>query len=407
MSEHEQMDQADITENGTSGRRDLFTKAGAAAAVAAVAGLAVSKSAEAADGGNMLIGRNNEGNTLNTTRLTGGTSLYVVDGISPFGSEASIRGSASADDHAGVRGEATGSAGHGVRGISSGSGGAGVRGENSGSEGSGVYGLTTANGSTGGGVYGRNNGDGHGVKGQATAASGAGVYGLHTASGGRGVYGHHDNASQWGTGVIGVAALGIGIEGRGTDYDLHAGSSGRLGLGKAGNSGSPSDSGTIGTIARDSAGNLWYCYAANKWQRVAGPAAAGSFHPIAPVRVFDSRNPAFPSPGGFAASTSRVISVKDGRNKDTGAITSADAVPAGATAVAFNVTGTNAAGGNFLSNVPGDVTTTSVSTLNWSGPGISIANAGLSKLDGSRQVRIIAGPGGAFDAIIDISGYYI
>ena len=396
MSEHEeQQNGTDEVATPSSGRRELFTKAGAAAAVVAVAGLASSKTAEAADGGNMLIGRNNVGNTSNSTVLSGGSSFYVIDGVTNGGNSSSIRGANSTDDHSGVRGEATGSAGRGVYGTSSGSNGVGV------------YGLNDGAGTNGAGVVGRNIGGSHGVRGEATNAAGAGVYGIHSTAGGRGVYGNYDGTTEAGTGVLGIAALGVGVDGRGTEYDFKAGSSGRLGLDKVGHDGTPTDGAAIGTVARDSAGNLWYCYAANKWQRLAGPAAAGSFHPIAPVRVFDSRNPAFPSPGGFAASTSRIISVKDGRDKDTGAVTAADAVPAGATAVAFNVTGTNTAGGNFLAIVPGDVVATSVSTLNWSGPGISIANAGLSKLDGSRQLRIIAGPGGAFDAIIDISGYYI
>jgi hypothetical protein len=294
-----------------------------------------------------------------------------------------------------------------VYGISTGKGGAGVRGDNSGAEGSGVYGVSSANGSSGGGVYGRNAADGHGVKGLATAASGAGVYGLHTKLGGRGIYGHHDNSTQVGTGVIGVAALGVGVDGRGTQFDLRAGSSGRLGLDKAGNSGSPSDSGAVGTIARDSTGNLWYCYAANKWQRLGGPAGGGSFHPIAPVRVFDSRNTGFPNDGTIVADSFRVINVKDGRDRTTGAVTEANAVPAGATAVAFNVTATDTTAWGFLSVVPGNVASTSVSTLNWVDRANTIANSAVSKLDGSRQLRIIAGPGSDFAAIIDISGYYL
>jgi hypothetical protein len=391
----------------TTGRRQLITKAGAAAAVAAVAGLAASQSAEAADGGNMLIGRVNTGIPANTTRLTGGTSFYVVNGVSPDGDSASIRGSASTANYAGVKGASSGSSGKGVYGVSTGSAGVGVYGASSGSNGVGVYGATTAIGTDAAGVFGRNTGDGPGVKGYSTDTSSAGVYGVHSTSGGRGVYGHFDNSSSAGTGVLGLAALGVGVEGRGSEYDVLANGNGRVGLAKAGNSGSPTATGAVGTIARDAAGILWYCYATNKWQRLGGPAAAGAFHPIAPVRVLDTRKAAFPSDGVFTASTSRVISVKDGRDKDTGAVTAANAVPEGATAVTFNVTAVDTGSRNFLAVVPGDVTTTSVSTVNWPGPVTAIANASVSKLDGSRQLRIIAGPGGTFHAIIDITGYYI
>jgi len=339
----------------TTDRRSLFTKGAAVAAVAAVAGLSSSRTVQAANGDTMFVGTTHPGTT--TTALSGGSSFRVVDGEST--ASASIYGS---------------------QGASAGS--YGVRGAHSGSSGTGVFG-------------------------EAAGSSGRGVYGKTTGSQGIAVYGQHLGNTNTGNGVSGISDNGAGLIGSGTTYDVLANGNGRLGLTKSGNSGSSTDTGGIGTVARDSSGNLWYCYATNKWQRLGGPAAAGSFHPITPVRVFDSRNAGFPTPGDFTASSDRVVSVKDGRDQTTGAVTTANAVPSGATAVAFNVTGTNTAGGNFLAVVPGDVASTDVSTLNWSGPGASIANASVSKLDGSRQVRIIAGPGGAFDAIVDITGYYL
>ncbi len=404
----------------TNGRRDLFTKAGAAVAVAAVAGLAASKSAEAADGGNMLIGRGNVGIPTDTTTLTGGTSLRVVDGTSPNGQDSSIFGEASADDHSGVRGEASGSAGWGVYGISTGSGGrgvygtnsgdsgTGVRGENSASGGFGVYGLHSAVGTDSAGVYGRNTGSGHGVWGLTSDASAAGVYGLTTQENGVGVYGFHDNSSADGIGVLGSSGRGNGVVGRGASYDVLADQSGKIGLAKVGTTGATAN-GTVGTMARDADGNLWYCYATNKWEQVTGlaaPANPPQFTAITPIRAYDSRIAAVPQSGVFAANSNKVISVKDGRDQVTGVVDSADAVPAGAKAVAFNVTATNTTAGSFLAVVPGDVASSAVSSLNWSGPGISIANAGIVGIDASRQIRVIAGPVGTFDAIVDITGYF-
>jgi hypothetical protein len=400
----------------TNGRRELFTKAGAAAAVAAVAGLAVSKSAEAANGDPLTIGVVNSGTA--TTRLSGGSSLYVLNGTSFDGQNSSIRGQATADDHNGVRGEASGSAGWGVYGISSGSGGRGVfgtnsgnsgigvRGENSASGGFGVYGLNSAVGTDSAGAYGRNTGSGHGVWGLTTDPAGAGVYGITTEENGVGVYGNHDNSSADGIGVLGVSARGNGVVGRGVNYDVLADQSGRLGLTKAGHSGSASANGSVGTIARDDTGNLWYCYATNAWQQLTGSSSPTAFYPITPIRAYDSRIGAIPESGAFAANSSKVISIKDGRHVSTGAVDAANAVPSGATAVAFNVTATNTTGGSFLAVVPGNVASSAVSSLNWTGPGVSIANAGIVGIDGSRQVRIIAGPVGTFDAIIDITGYY-
>jgi hypothetical protein len=244
-----------------------------------------------------------------------------------------------------------------------------------------------------------------GVRGDSSVTLGRGVYGRATATDGSGVYGEFDGGTVPGTGVSGVSDNGIGVRGNGTTYDLFAGGVGRIGLVQS--TVTTSTSGSIGTIARDADGVLWYCYAANKWQRIGGAALAGGFTPIVPVRVFDSRNAAFPDAGSFTASSNRVIGVKDGRDQDTGAVTTANAVPAGATAVTFNVTATNTVGGNFLAVVPGDVVSIDVSTLNWSTTGVSIANASVSKLDDSRQLRIIGGPGGSFDCIVDITGYYL
>lgn len=56
----------------------------------------------------------------------------------------------------------------------------------------------------------------------------------------------------------------------------------------------------------------------------------------------------------------------------------------------------------FPSVLPGDVAERSVSSLDWSGPGISIANAGIVGIDADREIDVIAGPGGSFEAIIDI-----
>jgi hypothetical protein len=245
-----------------------------------------------------------------------------------------------------------------------------------------------------------------GVRGDSGITSGIGVYGLASASSGVGVYGEFEGGgTASGAGVRGVSDNGIGVRGDGTSFDLYAGTSGKLGLATA--TVTATTNGSIGTIARDSAGVLWYCYAANKWQRIGGAALAGGFTPITPVRVFDSRNAAFPTSGSFTAGSNRVISVKDGRDQTSGAVTTANAVPAGATAVTFNVTATNTVGGNFLAVVPGNVATTDVSTLNWTTTGVSIANASVSKLDGSRQLRIIGGGGGSFDCIVDITGYYL
>ena len=227
-------------------RRDLFGKAAIAAAVTTVAGLSMAKSAAAANGDVVNVGAAETGTA--TTSLGGGSTFLVTDGTS------------------------TGVTGTGAR------------------EGS-IYGRTTlfqhvgvlgwASGTEGWGVYGKSSG-----------TSGRGVYGLNTATGGVGVYGEHNNTSTSGNGVIGVSNFGVGVAGSGTTYDFHAQGSGKLLLAGTGVT-NPPTGGVAGTIAKDSAGNLWVCVAPDTpgtWRKLAGPSTAGSLQLLAsPKRVYSSR----------------------------------------------------------------------------------------------------------------------
>ena len=340
-------------------RRSLLGKGAAVAAVAAVAGIASSKQVQAANGDTMNVGTTTSGTA--TTKVAGGSTFWAEDGSST--ASASLYGSQSGTD-----------------------GAYGVRGKHDGTLGTGVFS-------------------------EAGGSSGRGVHGKSSGSAGLGVVGEHLGDTRAGTGVRGVSDRGVGVIGAGTVYDLQADGSGRVGLTKAGNSGTTTTTGTVGTIARDSNGNLWYCYASGLWQRLGGPNAAGAFHAIAPVRAFDSRIGAIPASGRIAASEARVVSVKDGRDNITGAVTLANAVPIGAKAVAYNVTATATVvtgfPQNFLSVVPGNVASTQVASLNWSGPNVDIGNAGIVGIDGSRQVTIIGGPNGTFHGVLDITGYFI
>ncbi|MEO5837444.1 MAG: hypothetical protein ABIQ73_29440 [Acidimicrobiales bacterium] len=70
------------------------------------------------------------------------------------------------------------------------------------------------------------------------------------------------------------------------------------------------------------------------------------------------------------------------------------------------MTGTTDA--NFIAVSPGNAASFTASTVNWSGPGASVANGGVCKLDASRQLKIFMGdqPGSAH-IILDITGYYL
>ena len=214
-----------------------------------------------------------------------------------------------------------------------------------------------------------------------------------------GVYGY--SASS--VGVLGAG--GTGVEGRGAASDFRASYSGIIHISVAGVA-NPPVGGLAGMLARDASGSLWYCYAAGLWRKVAGATTGGSFHPITPIRAYDSRAAA-PTPGVMGPNSSRVVSVKDGRDS-VGVVTAANAVPAGATAVSFNVTATGTTGPNFLAVVPGDAASFTTSNINWVSAGESIANSGIVKLDALRQIKVFNGDqSGSTHFIIDVSGFFL
>jgi hypothetical protein len=206
--------------------------------------------------------------------------------------------------------------------------------------------------------------------------------------------------------AIGVGTLSYGVLAQGNRAALLLTPLGTAGPARA-------DAHALGEVIEDSDGNLWLNVLAGtpgSWRKLAGPATAGSFHPISQVRVYDSRSPA-PTPGKLATGGSRVVSVKDGRDPSSGNPTALNAVPLGATAVTGNITVTNTTGnlGGFLTIMPGDAAALVGSSVNWFGPGQNTANSFTAKLDASRQLKIFAGgaPAPDTDFIIDITGYYL
>lgn len=323
--------------------RRRLMKGGFVAAVAAVVGLGSSRRVQGANGDPLEVGSTTNGTS--TTTLTGGTTLRVINGTSSGG--AALYGTQNSDGRVGVRGE------------------------NSATSGTGIYGLATG------------------------SALGWGIHGRSESTDGMGVVG-----SAAGTG-------GAGLVGDGNALDLVADGSGRIGIFQVGQGGSPDSPGDGAVLARDVDGSLWWNYVANQWRKLAGPTTAGAFHPIDPIRAYDSRVATYPVNGLLASNQSRVVSVADGHDA-VGAVTDTGAVPAGATAVAYNVTVTGTTASNFLSVVPGDAAAFTTSTINWSGANQSLANGSIVKLDASRQVKIFGGyDSGATHVIIDITGYFL
>ncbi len=129
----------------------------------------------------------------------------------------------------------------------------------------------------------------------------------------------------------------------------------------------------------------------------AAPTAAPSlFVPITPYRMYDSRDEVEPwFPGQFA-------------NYDaTTDFQDAPQIPANATGVTFNVTIVTVAGQGFVQILTPGGEQGATSTVNWTGPGESVANGGSVGLVGSLlQIYVGGSSNAAVDVIIDVTGYY-
>jgi hypothetical protein len=154
----------------------------------------------------------------------------------------------------------------------------------------------------------------------------------------------------------------------------------------------------VGEMYEDQDGTLWICTAAGSpgtWREIAGATTAGSFHAIAPRRVYDSRASSKLSPG-----EDRWISVA---NATDGTL---DVVPSKATAVALTVTVTETEGtGGFVAVRPGGTVYNSTSSINWFGPNQNLATTVITGVDTDRQITLLAGAQHTH-IIVDVTGYY-
>jgi hypothetical protein len=130
------------------------------------------------------------------------------------------------------------------------------------------------------------------------------------------------------------------------------------------------------------------------------------FVEIEPARAFDSRQPGYTGRGLFQPNSSKMIFIGNGHDAG-GAVTRPDIVPAGATAIAYNITVTGATGPNFVAVTPGNVGSFTTSAINFNGTA-DVANAGIVSIDDARQIRVWNGDQlGSTHVIIDITGYFV
>jgi hypothetical protein len=196
--------------------------------------------------------------------------------------------------------------------------------------------------------------------------------------------------------------LGYGLEGRGGAAQLYLSDPSFAAMPGAG-------AHKVGEIARGADGGFYACVATGTpgtWRTITGPAASGAFFAISPARVYDSRR-TFPDNGApLSSGQSRTVSVRDRRNLSDGAVAASDVVPAGATAIAYNITAINTLGGGYLTVNPGGVTTISAASVNWT-DATNIGNASVVAVSANREVTVICGGGGAQAHFsIDVVGYY-
>lgn len=268
------------------------------------------------------------------------------------------------------------------------------------------------------GIYGytaQTTGDANGVIGITNSAQGAGVLAINLNEAGVGLRAIA-NSSGWGveaTGKTGVSASGdeYGIQVDGGAAAIYIPPANPIAPPDRGTTQSPGAIDTHSSNLTLGTSHLWFCVdggvGGGDWRKLAGPDTAGAFHAVDPFRAYDSRR-AVPAPGRLAAGANRVVSIKDARNVATGAVIGANIVPARARAVTYNVTATGTLAAGFLAVAPGDAATSTTAAVNWSTSGQTIGNAGVVKLDASRQIKVFCGGATAStDFVIDITGYYL
>ncbi|MFB8203666.1 hypothetical protein [Kitasatospora purpeofusca] len=118
---------------------------------------------------------------------------------------------------------------------------------------------------------------------------------------------------------------------------------------------------------------------------------AAGYTPVGPTRLVDTREVLRHPVSGWAP-----ISL---------GVAGQAGVPAGARAVALNVTVTNTQTDGHLTVYPGNAPAPSVSNLNFRS-GQTVANAVIVPLDASGRIQLLNGSSGWVDMIVDVVGYY-
>lgn len=129
------------------------------------------------------------------------------------------------------------------------------------------------------------------------------------------------------------------------------------------------------------------------------------YHPINPVRAYDSRAPQ-PLFGPLGAKQARDVSVADGRDRNTGAVTVPNVVPPGARSINYNVTAVDTTSRGWFEVAPAGSAQTMTSSINWPGANDVIANGLTVGISDGRAIRVRSGATGPTNFTVDLFGYF-
>lgn len=132
--------------------------------------------------------------------------------------------------------------------------------------------------------------------------------------------------------------------------------------------------------------------------------AGGTFSPIAPKRVYDSRrDPAGKIGKGQVRNIALINELAPG--------TATNVVPVGTRAVAYNVTITDTEGtaGGYLTIVPTGDPTGGPSSINWDSAKQTVANGQLVGVSANREITVLCEgyPTSKTHFVIDVTGYFL